>query len=296
MQNLTKINLKSGVNYQIYLPYAGHDWMQGVIFKTKLPTELDVLEDILSKYTDKDSVFIDIGMNIGNHSLFLAAHNIKCLAFEANQKMSVIAKENIKINHFEDRIKIYEYGLSDKEEKAYFAEEDKNNYGAMSLEILDTSKESDKKIIECKTLDSFGIQNKVFAMKIDVEGMEAKVLQGAKELISKNRPYIYVEDWSLGKDKIAKMLNELRYVVCEMFSSATYLYAPIEKVNLQDVNTHFHHKILFIQRQNEVMRKDIRNLKADLNSLKEQFSKLQASNTLAHNARGGSPCYLKYVA
>jgi FkbM family methyltransferase len=46
--------------------------------------------------------------------------------------------------------------------------------------------------IEIKTLDSFEFDN-VDIIKIDTEGYELPVLQGAKETILKNRPWIQVE-------------------------------------------------------------------------------------------------------
>jgi beta-mannanase len=47
-------------------------------------------------------------------------------------------------------------------------------------------------IVDVVTLDSFNYDN-VAALKIDVQGYEPKVLEGARETILRNRPVIFIE-------------------------------------------------------------------------------------------------------
>jgi hypothetical protein len=47
-------------------------------------------------------------------------------------------------------------------------------------------------MVDVNTLDSFNIEN-VSVLKIDVQGYEPKVLDGAKETILKNKPVIFIE-------------------------------------------------------------------------------------------------------
>ena len=46
--------------------------------------------------------------------------------------------------------------------------------------------------IECRTLDSFGLTNLDF-IKIDVDGFEVPLLNGARETLSKNNAVINIE-------------------------------------------------------------------------------------------------------
>lgn len=120
------------VEYKMYLPFKETDYIQQIVNGTKQPYEYDMLQTMLQRIP-KDGVVLDVGMNIANHSLFLAANGYKVFGFEANPKMSAIAKESIKLNKFEKAIKVYEMGVSNREEVAHFAEEIPYNYGAMSL-------------------------------------------------------------------------------------------------------------------------------------------------------------------
>ena len=132
-ENVVTLDLKDeGVQYKMYLPFKDTDYIQRIINTTKQPYEYEMLQTIL-KRIPKGSLVLDVGMNIGNHSLFFAANGHKVIAFEANPKMSAIAKESIKLNAFEKTIKVYEMGVSNCEEIAHFANEIPHNFGAMSL-------------------------------------------------------------------------------------------------------------------------------------------------------------------
>lgn len=121
-----------GVEYKMYLPFKETDYIQQIVNGTKQPYEYDMLQAMLQRIP-KGGVVLDVGMNIANHSLFLAANGYKVFSFEANPKMSAIAKKSIALNGFENKIKVYEMGVSNREEVAHFTEEIPHNYGAMSL-------------------------------------------------------------------------------------------------------------------------------------------------------------------
>ena len=132
-EDVVTLNLRDeGVEYKMYLPFKETDGIQQIVNGTKQPYEYDMLQAMLQRIP-KGGVVLDVGMNIANHSLFLAANGYKVFGFEANPKMSAIAKKSIALNSFENKIKVYEMGVSNREEVAHFATEIPYNYGAMSL-------------------------------------------------------------------------------------------------------------------------------------------------------------------
>ncbi|TLD83503.1 FkbM family methyltransferase [Helicobacter sp. MIT 11-5569] len=232
-EDVITLDLKEeGVRYKMYLPFKETDYIQRIVYQSKAPYEYDMLQTMLTRIP-KGSLVLDVGMNIANHSLFFAANGLRVIAFEANPKMSAIAKESIKLNGFEKMIKVYEMGVSNREEMAYFATEIPHNFGAMSLTQGNTAGGG----IICKPLDSLKIKEKVVAMKIDVEGMEHKVLDGARKLIAKNRPIIYAEaNFVQDFVKVERMLESMEYVCWDTFGySPTHLFLPLESVSEKQI-------------------------------------------------------------
>ena len=66
---------------------------------------------------------------------------------------------------------------------------EEDNTGNTRIKVVN---ETDLKTIEVKTLDSFELKNIAY-MKIDVEGFELPVLQGAVKTIKESKPFIHVE-------------------------------------------------------------------------------------------------------
>lgn len=192
--------------------------------------ELDLLEYIRSLKLSSDEkverIGIDIGANIGNHSVFFATQVVDyVLAFEPNPAVLPILKENLTENV--NNCSVFEVGLGDK---PGYAEVSiplgcEDNVGMAMLS------ESASGTLEIKTLDNVLLEwadkNKVFTisfLKIDVEGMEPSVLQGALETIEKYKPHLFVEAPS--SDELAKILKILSPMGYEKLSrwAATPVY------------------------------------------------------------------------
>jgi hypothetical protein len=62
------------------------------------------------------------------------------------------------------------------------------------------------------TIDSFGFE-RLDLMKLDLEGMEAEALDGARETIQRCKPILFVETIKSDKDAISQALRNEGYVV-----------------------------------------------------------------------------------
>lgn len=62
------------------------------------------LVDIISHFIKDDSLFLDIGANIGYHSLYIASMfpNALCYSFEPNPDIYQQLKQNVSINKFKN--------------------------------------------------------------------------------------------------------------------------------------------------------------------------------------------------
>jgi hypothetical protein len=79
---------------------------------------------------------------------------------------------------------------------------------------------------------------RISAIKIDVENFEFFVLEGAKELIKKNKPVVYAELWD----------NENRYNCFNLFDSLSYktFVAIDNQLVLFDKDIHIKQNFIFL--------------------------------------------------
>lgn len=125
---------------------------------------------------------IDCGGCHGSWTLFWHDKVRQIELFEPNTKALPTLRENLKNI---PNVNVYEHALGAKSGKAsmaYFKEDHIGTYGITS----------DVGPYEVKTLDSYNFTD-VDIIKIDVEGFEVPLLEGARETILSNRPWIQIE-------------------------------------------------------------------------------------------------------
>jgi FkbM family methyltransferase len=149
------------------------------------------------KYIPKHGTFLDIGANIGNHSMmFRQEFDNNIIAFEGNPLNYVLLYKNI--SQFKN-IKSICIGLSDKVGLTEFIY-DPNNFGGGG--IFPSLRDQYPTIpVYLTTLDSFNFDDISF-IKMDVENHEMFVIKGGLETIKRNKPLIWIEDFFYDNDKI----------------------------------------------------------------------------------------------
>lgn len=167
--------------------------------------ELRVLEKLIK--ASKGTTILDIGANIGHHSLFFASFGKETHAFEP---LAVLAKEiarkkqknNLKLIH------IHEIALGEKNQTMEFFPPASNNTGTGSFVNLNLN--TKPILIKVFNGDQFLAQQKIGdigLIKIDVEGFEIQVLKGLQQTLSANRPIVFFE-WSQEKSSALKEQSE----------------------------------------------------------------------------------------
>ena len=143
-----------------------------------------------------NSIFIDIGANVGQHSLFMSMVCDEVHSFEPNPVVSKRLGEKISVNH-KSNIIVHEVGLGIKDEELPFFPPKGSNHGTGSF-IEKYSNNNEEKPILLKVVNgdqyiSRLVLAKVDLIKIDVEGYEKYVLTGLKETLKQYRPLIAME-------------------------------------------------------------------------------------------------------
>ena len=141
---------------------------------------------------------IDVGANVGEWTRPLAERFGHVVCFEPNPNFRNCFKKNIT----ESNVTLHPYGLSTH---AHTAEQG-TNHTHLNYLVGDTKpREGD---IECRSLDSFNLTD-VDYIKIDVDGFEIPVLQGAEQTLRSNDPVINIEMKEKKRPKIVRKARKL---------------------------------------------------------------------------------------
>ncbi len=134
--------------------------------------------------------FVDIGANVGNHTLFAAllmdAHRV--IPFETNPNAYELLIHNVVVNGLRDvvRLDLLGVGLSDRHAAAHAMQSrERNQGGAMLLDRAGRLETQRADILLSDEAPDF--------IKIDVEGMEINVLEGLSGVLDRCAPIIMVE-------------------------------------------------------------------------------------------------------
>lgn len=128
---------------------------------------------------------IDVGANIGNHSIFFAAFLAeKVISIEPNRDLVPVLRANLSVN--DCQYEIITAAMGAETGLGWISYPLENNIGAGKV----TKGAGDVDII---TLDQAAPRKGVFLIKIDVEGMEMDVLKGAAQLIDAQHPDLVIE-------------------------------------------------------------------------------------------------------
>lgn len=221
--------------------YAGRDFtLRGfhrddhifrVVESTRTFYEIELLEYLrfIATLTGRrGGVAIDVGANIGNHSIFFGTFLAdRVIAVEPNPPVVEVLRHNLAINRVPHALFDCAVGAT-AGEGAIVVDVATNNVGMARLERGSGVKVETLDAI----VDAAGARGRVWLVKIDVEGGEIAALEGARGLLRRERPHVVAEVATQAQDRaIRALLEEEGYApVCHLGRSATpvchFAYRP----------------------------------------------------------------------
>ena len=188
-----------------HLIIPGKLYIRRLVLKEWIKGRTDI--KFLKHLIDKNLNSIDVGAYKGVYTYFISKYSKHVYAFEPNPKSYKILKKTVKNN-----VKVLPYALSDKScfdflkipkgKKGY------SNQGG-SIRNVKLDEKFGKLKIETKKIDDLKLKNIGF-IKIDAEGVELKVLKGAKKLIKQYKPTLLIEiEERYISGSIEKSLNKI---------------------------------------------------------------------------------------
>ena len=154
--------------------------------------------DVIVQHIKPNTTIVDVGANIGTHTVGIIQ---KLLTYPNNESSRIIAIEpqpeifNVLTHNVMNRgidVECLQCGIGRRNGVAYMENPDYNtcaNPGGIAV-VKDPAK-SDMIQVQLKTLDRLKLSNVSF-MKIDVEGSEIDVIDGARTTIRQCRPVMVV--------------------------------------------------------------------------------------------------------
>lgn len=129
-----------------------------------------------------EDLFVDVGANVGSYTVLASGHvGANSFAFEPIRTTYERLKNNISINHMEEKVKAYNMGIGARKDVLRFtANLDTVNH------VVTESDEEDFIEVEVDSLDEMLGTQCPSLIKIDVEGFETEVLAGAAGLLERN--------------------------------------------------------------------------------------------------------------
>ena len=209
----------NGVSFLIFLNSSG-------LLEDRLISKVGFevcLLDLADYFIKEDTTIIDVGANLGIYSLYFSKKYTSCQVHSYEPVSSVFKsfKRSADINNLTN---LHPYllavGSDCCETEIYAATEATYNKGLSSiLNNFDLNETYIKEKINVISLDSH-IKNykKVSFIKIDVQGLEKNVLDGALEIIKRDNPVIIFEH----SDLYFKVPSETRKHISDLLSLQSY--------------------------------------------------------------------------
>ncbi|MCX7944434.1 MAG: FkbM family methyltransferase [Deltaproteobacteria bacterium] len=195
----------------------------------------------LLHFLRQGDLFIDIGANIGAYTILASAEiGANTIAIEPIPPTFKILLDNILVNRIHDRVKALNIGLGSKNGKLRFTTlYDSTNHVA-------TGGETNTIEVEVSTLDTILSSELIpVLLKIDVEGFETEVLNGAEKTLGRDAlKAIIIELNGLGKrygyddlEVHKKLLN---------FEFKPFMYNP-QRRRLEELETFGAHNTIYLR-------------------------------------------------
>lgn len=197
----------------------------------------EVIFEAARQYIGKGSCVLDVGANFGQMTLLFSkevGENGAVLSFEAEPYVCYILRQNIKANSA-NNVQIFQNAVFDKSgEMVVFPVPDIPKSGVYgSFGIDPTAREGRK--IPTLAIDDIPIDRHVHFMKVDTQGSDLRVLQGAEQTIRKHKMPIlfeYEEEMSKGFgqtfDDYAAFISKVGYKIVRTVNEINFLIVPAE--------------------------------------------------------------------
>jgi len=223
--------------------------------------EYEVLETKILKFFAADSkIIFDVGANVGYYAIELGSvlgPSAMIHSFEPVPESFEQLQKNVLLNSASPSVLCNQYAISNSEGKLLLYKPRTSGSSASSARNLHPDEEVDTVEVPMTTLDKYFLANglnNLDLLKIDVEGSELMVIEGALDSIKRYQPVIFAEllrkwcaQFGYSPNEVLEILFPLGYrcfavsenlpeVFCisEETQETNFLFVPSKKIELLD--------------------------------------------------------------
>ena len=190
LRGMARRNIRAGAPRMLVMAndYVGH-WITisgGYEYEVLNPA-IDYIVGLLGP---ERGICVDVGANIGNHSVFFQKYFPQVVSIEANPAVFEILELNTR--RFAN-VRAVNVALGEEEGEGILTLADDTNEGTGFVSLAENS--SNGLPVKIMPLDALtkDLEGGIDLVKIDVEGFEYQVLSGAKKTLENHRPVILFE-------------------------------------------------------------------------------------------------------
>ncbi|MCF0073416.1 FkbM family methyltransferase [Dyadobacter sp. CY261] len=211
----------------------------------------------LMHYLRPEDTFVDVGANVGVYTVLAAGvAGSKAISFEPIPSTYSKLLRNVVYNGLQDRVELLNMGVGDKEEQLVFSNSlDATNHVINTEENFQGATTK----VSVNSLDHLLADKTVSFLKIDVEGFEANVINGAPNILNRSELKVIImetnglsDQYEFGQNYLHDKLLGLGFL--------PYSYDPFQR-NLQKLtntnpqNTIYLRDIDFVRNRIQTSRK-----------------------------------------
>ena len=198
-------------------------------------------KELIESFLLPNDIALDVGGNIGTHAILLSKKLSEghVYTFEPQSLVFSVLQNNLLLNSC-DNVTAYRFAISNRDHSTISMQPfsfNKKSINNAALQIDLDGAMGDFALT--RSLDSFKFK-KVDFIKIDIQGSEVMALQGAKDLILKHKPVIFIEieeqylrDLGTSTKELLETLFSLNYALYRIETNypCDYLCVPNDKAS-----------------------------------------------------------------
>lgn len=232
-----EVGFKETIHYgdNITLTVDTQSWIEWLLFLNG--SYEPHLQKVFQQYLKQGDNVLDVGANIGVHSLFLSklvGQGGRIISLEPYPPVLEKLKQNIAKNHV-DNITVIPVTASDKQDILNLVNTQADNQGTASLWHDSQQEILDQYTVHVTTLDAIAKEQNlehIALIKMDIQGNEARALLGSRQILRDFQPILifeYDHSWKTANADLDTVLEYLRTFDYHLYSLT--LYGQVVELN-----------------------------------------------------------------